>query len=74
MTDDLKPGDEVEFNSNVSKGAKQHVEKGVIKEEITEPTKVDGDRVNASPDDPKYVVETKDGEEAHGAKALRKED
>ena len=74
MTEEFEPGDKVEWNSNESKGAKQSVVKGVVEGEITEPTKIDGHKVNASPDDPKYLVETKDGaEEAHGASALRKE-
>ena len=74
MSNDVQPGDEVEWNSEVSKGAKQKVEKGVVKEELTKPTNVDGHKVNASPDDPTYVVEGANGdEEAHGASALRKQ-
>jgi len=75
MTEDIEPGDQVEWNSEVSKGTKQKVTKGVVEEELTEPTNVDGHKVNASPDDPKYLVEAADGsEEAHGASALRKKD
>lgn len=75
MSEDLEPGDQVEWNSEVSKGAKQSVVKGVVEKELTSPTKVDGHKVNASPDDPKYLVEAADGtEEAHGGSALRKKD
>lgn len=75
VTEEFEPGDKVEWNSSVSKGAKKTVVKGVVGSQITEPTTIDGHTVNASPDDPKYVVETKSGEaEAHGGSALRKED
>ncbi len=75
MDNEIETGDQVEWNSEVSKGAKQKVVKGVVEEELTEPTKVDGHKVNAAPDDPKFLVKTKDGsEEAHGASALRKQD
>jgi len=74
MTKEFEPGDSVEWNSNVSKGAKKSVVKGIVESEITEPTTIDGHLVNASPDDPKYVVETKEGEEAHGGSALRSAD
>lgn len=68
MANTFKKGDKVEWHS--SQGSVQ----GTIKKKLTVPTDIKGHHVNASPDEPQYlVVSDKTGAEAaHKADALKK--
>ncbi|MFM7423523.1 MAG: DUF2945 domain-containing protein [Elainella sp.] len=70
MTDNLKKGDAVEWKSSQGK-----VE-GKVEKKLTEPTDIKGHHVNASKDDPQYLVKSdKTGAEAaHKPESLKKTD
>lgn len=50
MTQEYKQGDRVEWNAGGGKAT------GTVQKKITESTEVEGDRVRASQDDPRYLV------------------
>jgi hypothetical protein len=66
--DEFKQGDRVEWNTPQGKT------QGTVKEKLTSETEVGGQKVNASEDDPRYLVESeKSGKEAaHNPDALSK--
>jgi hypothetical protein len=70
MTDKLKKGDHVEWNSSGGKT------EGVIEEKITKPTDFKGHHFDASKDDPEYRVKSdKSGKDAiHKPESLKKKD
>jgi N-methylhydantoinase B/oxoprolinase/acetone carboxylase alpha subunit len=68
MSDDLKPGDKVEWNSP---GGEAH---GKVVRKQTSETKIKSHVVKASKDNPQYIVETDRGAKAaHKPDALTKE-
>jgi len=68
MSDPIKPGDRVKWNS--SKGQVE----GKVKKKLTQPIEVKGHHVAASVDHPEFLVESeKSGAQAaHKASALKK--
>jgi hypothetical protein len=68
MSEQLKAGDRVEWNTSQGKTT------GRVKRKLTAPTDIKGHHIAASDDDPQYVVVSeKSGEEAaHKPDALRK--
>ena len=68
MADTLKTGDHVEWDTSQGKTA------GTVKKKLTEPMKIKGHAVEASPKHPEYLVETDKShkEAAHLAEELRK--
>jgi hypothetical protein len=68
MVQELKQGDTVEWNTPQGKT------RGKVTKKLTSETKVGGQKVKASNDDPRYLVEsTKSGKEAaHKPDALTK--
>ncbi len=64
----FKQGDTVEWNTPQGKT------RGTVKKKLTSPTQVGGQNINASEDDPRYLVESeKSGKEAaHKPDALSK--
>ena len=63
MTQKFKQGDAVEWNSGSGKAT------GKVVKRITEPTEVDGNKVEASKDNPRYLVENDNTEKVTGHKA-----
>lgn len=68
MTDKLKPGDKVEWNTSQGKTS------GTVRKKLTSPTDIKGHHVDASKDKPEYLVESaKSGKPAaHKPDALKK--
>ncbi len=68
MASTFKKGDKVEWHS--SQGTVQ----GTVKKKLTSPTAIKGHHVNASPDEPQYLVESDQtgAEAAHKPDALKK--
>ena len=68
MAQEFKQGDTVEWNTPQGKT------RGKVKRKLTSSTQIGGQKVNASEDDPRYVVESeKSGKEAaHKPNALEK--
>jgi hypothetical protein len=68
VAQELKQGDTVEWNTP------QGVTRGKVKRKLTSSTEVGGRKVNASEDDPRYLVESeKSGKQAaHKPDALSK--
>jgi Hypervirulence associated proteins TUDOR domain len=67
MSKELKRGDRVEWNFGRGKAV------GVVRRKLTAPTTVGRQRVAASKEDPRYLVETDTGKQAaHTPTALRK--
>ena len=68
VQEEFKQGDRVEWNTPQGKT------RGTVKEILTSETEVGGQKVNASEDDPRYLVESeKSGKEAaHKPDALGK--
>lgn len=68
MAQEFKQGDTVEWNTPRGKA------RGEVKRKLTSATEIGGQKVNASEDDPRYVVESeKSGNEAaHKPDALSK--
>jgi hypothetical protein len=68
MTSTFKTGDKVQWHSS------QGVIKGTVKKKLTSPTDIKGHHVNASPDEPQYLVESEHtgSEAAHKPDALKK--
>lgn len=68
MTEELKPGDHVEWHWS------QGMVKGTVEKKQTTPTQIKGHHVAASADSPEYIVKSdKTGAEAaHKPDALRK--
>ncbi|TFY98318.1 DUF2945 domain-containing protein [Ramlibacter humi] len=67
MSDKLRAGDAVEWNSHGGTA------KGKVKKKLTSRTMIKGHQVAASPDNPEYLVETASGAQAaHKPGALRK--
>jgi hypothetical protein len=66
--EEFKQGDRVEWNTPHGKT------RGTVKKKLTSETEVGGQKINASEDDPRYLVESeKSGKEAaHKADALSK--
>ncbi len=66
---DFKKGDKVEWNSHGSKA------KGEVKKKITSETKVGGQKIKGSKDDPRYLVESEKtgAEAAHKPESLEKQ-
>ncbi len=68
MARELKPGDQVSWNSH---GGKAH---GEIVEKVTKPMRIKGHAVAATEDNPEFVVKTRQGKRAaHKPPALTKE-
>lgn len=68
MSDDLKAGDKVRWNSH---GGEAH---GHVVRKQTSETRIKSHVVKASKDNPQYVVETEEGKRAaHKPEALTKE-
>lgn len=68
MTDSLKNGDAVSWNSH---GGEAH---GKVVKKITSPMQIKGHKVAASADNPEFLVETDEGKRAaHKPDALRKD-
>lgn len=68
MTSTFKAGDKVQWHSS------QGTVKGTVKKKLTSPTDIKGHHVNASPDDPQYLVQSDQtgSEAAHKPDALKK--
>ena len=68
MSDNLKPGDHVTWNTSQGKTS------GTIKKKLVKPTKIKTHQVSASADNPEYLVETDKShkEAAHKPDALKK--
>ncbi len=67
MSDNLKAGDKVHWNSH---GGTAH---GKVVRKLTSETHIKGHKVAASKDEPQYLVETDDGKQAaHKPDALKK--
>jgi DUF2945 family protein len=68
VAQELKQGDTVEWNTPQGKS------RGTVKKKLTSPTQVGGQNINASEEDPRYLVESeKSGKEAaHKPDALSK--
>ena len=68
MAQEFKQGDTVEWNTPQGKT------RGTVKKKLTSQTQVGGQKVNASEDDPRYLVESENSgkEAAHKADALSK--
>ena len=68
MAQEFKHGDKVEWNTPQGKT------RGMVKKKLTSSTEVGGQKINASEDDPRYLVESeKSGKEAaHKPDALEK--
>ena len=68
MAQEFKLGDHVEWNTPQGKT------RGTVKKKLTSKTEVGGQKVNASEDDPRYLVESeKSGKEAaHKPDSLNK--
>ncbi len=68
MTDDLKPGDHVEWKTSQGKT------KGTVKKKLTEPTDIKKHHVAASKENPEFLVASeKSGKEAaHKPEGLEK--
>lgn len=64
MTKTLKPGDKVAWD------ASQGEVKGTVDKKLTKPTKIKSHKVEASPDNPEYLVTS----DKTGAKAAHKPD
>ena len=64
----LKKGDKVEWSSHGGKA------EGKVEKKLTDDTKIKGQQIRASEDDPRYLVESEKsgGKAAHKAEALRK--
>ena len=59
MAQEFKQGDKVEWNTPQGKT------RGMVKKKLTSNTEVGGQKINASEDDPRYLVESeKSGKEA----------
>ena len=59
MTQEFRQGDKVEWNSSQGKT------RGTVKKKLTSNTEVGGQKIRASQDDPRYLVESeKSGKEA----------
>ena len=59
MAQEFKQGDKVEWNTPQGKT------RGMVKKKLTSETEVGGQKINASEDDPRYLVESeKSGKEA----------
>lgn len=59
MAQEFKQGDKVEWNTPQGKT------RGMVKKKLTSSTEVGGQNINASEDDPRYLVESeKSGKEA----------
>ena len=68
MAKSIKTGDAVSWNSH---GGKAH---GKVVKKITEPTRIRGHKVAASPANPEFLVETDEGKRAaHKIGALTRE-
>ena len=68
MAQEFRQGDTVEWNTP------QGMTRGIVKKKLTSETQVGGQKVKASKDDPRYLVESeKSGKEAaHKPDALKK--
>lgn len=68
MTEEFKEGERVEWKTSQGKT------EGEVKEKLTEPTDIKKHHVNASPENPQYLVESsKSGKEAaHKPESLQK--
>lgn len=68
MTDSLKKGDHVEWETSQGKT------EGVVKKKLTQPTDIKTHHVAASPDNPEFLVETDKShkEAAHKPDELKK--
>ncbi len=68
MTSDFSKGDKVKWKSHGGEA------RGKIVREQTEPTRIKGHKVAASPEDPQFIVETDEGKRAaHKPEALTKD-
>ena len=68
MAQEFQQGDNVEWNTPQGKT------RGTVKKKLTSQTQVGGQKVNASEDDPRYLVESENSgkEAAHKPDALSK--
>ena len=68
MAKKLKKGDKVEWSSHGGKA------EGKVKRKLTSDTKLKGQQIRASEDDPRYLVESEEsgGEAAHKESALKR--
>ncbi|MGZ8284541.1 MAG: DUF2945 domain-containing protein [Allosphingosinicella sp.] len=68
MTDNFSKGDDVSWKSH---GGEAH---GKVVREQTSPTRIEGHKVAAGPENPRFIVETGEGKRAaHKAGALSKD-
>lgn len=68
MTENVSKGDKVSWKSH---GGEAH---GKVVRKQTEPTRIKGHKVAASPENPQFIVETEEGKRAaHKAEALTKD-
>jgi hypothetical protein len=68
MTTNFSKGDKVSWKSH---GGEAH---GKVVRKQTEPTRIKGHKVAASPENPQFIVETEEGKRAaHKAEALGKD-
>jgi hypothetical protein len=68
MAKKLKKGDEVEWNTSQGRTV------GSVEKKLTAPTKIKGHKVAASPENPEYLVKSKESGDiaAHKEEALKK--
>lgn len=68
MAEELKPGDQVEWNSHGGKAV------GKVKKKITSETEAGGRKVKASKDEPQFLVQSEKsgGEAVHKPTALKR--
>jgi hypothetical protein len=68
MADDFSKGDKVSWKSHGGEA------QGKVVKKQTEPTRIKGHKVAASPENPQFIVETEEGKRAaHKAEALTKD-
>jgi len=68
MAEELKKGDEVEWETSQGKT------RGTVKKKLTSPTKIKDHKVAASKENPEYLVETAESKKraAHKPESLKK--
>lgn len=68
MTDTLKPGDRVQWESS------QGTATGKVKKKLVRPTEIKNHQIAASPDNPEFLVESEKtgAQAAHKPEALKK--
>ena len=74
MSEDFKPGDEVEWNAHGGKTKPGGKARGRLVRKLTEETQVKGHTAKASDEDPQYLVRSDESGQraAHRPEALRR--